>query len=165
MSDQHLSGEEKRRQMKEQFKKELRERKAFQEKAAQLRKQQNITQALESMVQEDDSQEWIDKLNSETAFSEARTEMALEAAEAAATQADNDEQIRLGEEEMKKITAEELVQQMKEQMAAEAEGKLINVEIDADSGEVTEAEEKEEEKDDRPRRGMMDGFDLDIEVS
>lgn len=163
MSDQHLSGEEKRRLMKEQFKKELRERKAFQEKVAQLRKQQNITKALEDMNYEDDSQDWIDKLNSETAFTEAKVEMALESAHIAAAKAEAEKQLALDEEEMKKIAAEEMVQQMKEQIAAEAEGKLLNVEVDPESGETVEKQEPPQEEDvNRPRRGMMDGFDIEI---
>ena len=78
MSDKHLSGEEKRARMKEQFKKELRERKEFAEKVKKLRRLQNINNALDGMKMEDDSQDWIDKLNQETAFNEAKTEMALE---------------------------------------------------------------------------------------
>ncbi len=127
MSDKHLSGEEKRRKMKEQFKKELKERKEFINKVKGLRRMQSINKALEGMKMEDDSEQWIDQLNRDTAFQEAKTEMALEAANASTSDSatateDFEKELAMSEAEMQKLTAEQMVARMKAEMAAEAEG-------------------------------------------
>ena len=124
MSDKELSGEEKRMRMKEQFKKELRERKEFADKVKNLRRLQNINSALDGMKLEDDSEQWIDRLNQETAFNEAKTEIALDSASQAAiasnAEAEIEEAVKVSDAEMQKIAAEEMVRKMKEEMAREA---------------------------------------------
>ncbi len=156
MDEKHLSGEEKRRRMKEQYKKELRERKEFLDKVKGLRRMQSINQALDQMNPEDDTQDWIDKLNQETAFNEARTEMAIESAKLEAEKADEEARFQMSEAEMQKLAAEEMVRKMKEEMEAEARGGLLSVEV-TEEGEVTEKEEEADESaHDGPRRGMLD---------
>lgn len=169
--DKHLSGEEKRRRMKEQFKKELAERKEFANKVKNLRRLQNINNALDGMKMEDDSQDWIDRLDQETAMNEAKTEMALESAAQAAKDAEAEAEMEAimqkSEAEMKKLAAEEMVRKMKEEMAREADlhttgggsepvskgGGLLNVEIGVDGEAVSkEAAERNLEK---PARKMM----------
>lgn len=170
MSDKELSGEEKRRRMKEQFKKTLREKKEFQEKVNKLRRLQNINTALDGMKMEDDSQDWIDRLDQETAFNEAKTEMALENAEQAAKDRADEAEIKaavaMSEAEMQKLAAEEMVRKMKEEMAREAElgvtggdagdtqsRGLLNVEVSSE-GKV-EAKEADPVDSDRPARKMI----------
>ena len=184
MSDKHLSGEEKRRRMKEQFKKELKERKEFINKVKGLRKMQSINKALSDMKMDDDSDQWIEQLNRETAFQDAKTEMALEAAKATEAQEDFEKEMAMSEAEMEKLAAEQMVARMKAEMAAEAEGgvaspdltatddneikvevvkdkpsnnRLIDVDI-SEEGEVTQAETSAPaaENDNGPVRRMMD---------
>lgn len=179
--DKHLSGEEKRQKMKEQFKKELRDRKEFITRVNGLRKMQSINKALANMKVEDDSDTWIEQLNQETAFNEAKTEMALEAAGAVNPEgeATTEQQLAMSEAEMQKLAAEQMVARMKAELAAEAEGgvastnleaqpeveevaaassRLIEIEI-SDEGEVTNAEKSVEStsNDDGPVRRMMGG--------
>lgn len=116
MSDKHLSGEEKRRAMKEQFKKDLQERKEFLRKTKNLRQLQNINRALGEMTPQDDTDEWINKLNEESAFAEAKLEMAAESAK-------EREERKQTDEDMQKIIAENMVEEMKREMLEEAEFK------------------------------------------
>lgn len=142
MSDKHLSGEEKRQKMKEEFKKELRARKEFLNKVKGLRRTQSINKALESMNVEDDTDQWIEKLNQETAFREAKTEMALETAGASNLESGTtpEQELAISEEEMQKIAAEQMVARMKAEMLAEAEGGVAspNLSIDAETEVKTE---------------------------
>lgn len=178
--DKHLSGEEKRRKMKEQFKKELKDRKEFITRVNGLRKMQSINKALANMKVEDDSDQWIEQLNQETAFNEAKTEMALEAAGAVNPEggATVEQQMAMSEAEMQKLAAEQMVARMKEELAAEAEGgvastnletqpevkevaassRLIEIEV-SDEGEVTNAEKPVENtsNNEGPVRRMMGG--------
>ncbi len=159
MSDKELSGEEKRQKMKEQYKKELRERKEFLNKVKGLRRTQSINKALESMNVEDDTDQWIEKLNQETAFREAKTEIALDTAIASSVVANEpslEQELAISEEEMQKIAAEQMVARMKAELRAEAEGGVASpdlsseVEVDvqvkkeAPSGRLIEVEISEE---------------------
>jgi uncharacterized membrane protein len=134
MSEERPSGEEIRRKMKEEFKQDLRARKEFLEKVKRLRQTQRINEALSNMSVDDDTDDWINKLNEETAFMDAKTELALEGkkvinvpiegADGSVTTVPDplaEEEIDLGpsEEELRKIAAEELVRQMKAEIAAE----------------------------------------------
>jgi hypothetical protein len=146
--EKKLSSEEQRERMKEEYKRELKARKEFLGKVDALKKQQTLLNAMEGMQYEDDSDEWINKLNQETAMREAKAEMALES-----TGEDIPVEIappELSDEELKKIAAAEAVRKMKEQMAAEAAGSG-NVEgpaLDPNSSEGGE----------RPSRKMLDGL-------
>ena len=64
-------------------KKELLLKRGFLDKVKSLRQTQNIHQALSNMEVEDDTDEWIQRLNQETAFTEAKAELATEWAQAA----------------------------------------------------------------------------------
>lgn len=140
--------------MKEQFKQDLRQRQEFLKKVQNLRSQQNILKAIEGMKMEDDTDEWIRKLDEETAFREAKMEMALEnAPKEAETHAPDPGP------EMEKLIAEEMVRKMKEQMAAEKSGaghitpsNKPLVDLDAPSADEKPTTEN-------PDRKMLDGVE------
>lgn len=180
MSENRPSGEEQRRKMKEEFKKDLRARKEFQEKVRRLRQTQRINEALNNMSVEDDTDEWINKLNGETAFMDAKTELAMEGKKSVinvpiegpdgelSMAPEVPEEIDLGpsEAEMQKIAAEEMVRQMKEEMAAEQGYPAVSVPISSEedtnspTADNTDAPVDEEEpSDDRPFRKMMTDID------
>ena len=110
-----MTGEEKRQKLKEQYKKELLERRAFIEKAKALRKMQRINKALTDMesAMHDDSDQWIDILNQETALSEAKMEMMMEDAALEVSEEENKLNEIQMQAEMAKKSAEDLVRQMK----------------------------------------------------
>jgi hypothetical protein len=120
-----MTGEEKRKILKEEYKKELQARKEFKEKAESLRKLKNINNALTDMTGalNDDSDDWVQKIDSETAFMEAKIEMAMDA------ESTLDREIKEREQavQMEKLTAKNLVEQMKREM-----GLLPEVEETAD---------------------------------
>lgn len=114
MEDRNLSGEEKRKKLKEEFKKDLQLRKEFLDKVNGLRGQTRITKALNEMTQEDDTDTWIEKLNTETAFHEAKAEIAMEAADVS----DGIESLR-ADHELDKAVAESMVEKMKRDLLEE----------------------------------------------
>ncbi len=147
-----MTGEEKRKILKEQYKKELQLRKEYLEKVERLRKLKNVTGALTSMegALNDDSEDWIGKIDHETAIMEAKTEMALD------SQAAVEQQIQQLEQEvqMEKITAKDLVEQMKREM-----GLLPETEENPDDTEAKTQDKEGEEKtpkDAPPRKTMGD---------
>lgn len=159
--DKNLSGEEKRRLMKEQFKQELKGRKDFIQKVENLRKLQNINKALDNMNYQDDSDEWIGKLNQESAFTEAKMEIALESASSVQEGVAN-------EKDIEKFVAEELVKQLKREIAIE-KGEILPEEpaakTAADATDSADAENASENgggsgEDDRPHRKMLEDLDL-----
>lgn len=111
MNDKHLSGEEKRKKMKEQFKKELLQDLEFKRKVQQMKKMSEIQKALESMNYEDDTDEWINKLNEKAAISDAKLEIAFDDIEQKA----KDNKL---EDELNKIIAEEIVNKTKSEMSS-----------------------------------------------
>ncbi|MDB4286110.1 hypothetical protein N9933_02300 [bacterium] len=127
-----MTGEEKRRQLKEQFKKDLRKRKEFLEKTNQLRQMRNINKSVGDMIEgiKDDSDEWINKLNEGTALSEAKLDIALDQASTEELQLENLAQ----EIEMEKMNAQLMVEQMKRELG------LSTVEVEVE--EETETSEK-----------------------
>lgn len=145
--EKKLSSEEQRERMKEEYKRELKARKEFLGKVNTLKQQQTLLNAMEGMQYEDDSDEWINKLNQETAMREAKTEMAMES-----TAVDIPVEIvppQLSEEELKKIAAADAVRKMKEQMAAEA---AAGGGIDSNPADLNQ------EGDTPPSRKMLDGL-------
>lgn len=153
--DKRLSGEEKRRLMKEQFKQDLRERKVFLDKVEQLRRQGKILKAMEGMKLEDDSEEWIRRLDEETSFREAKVEMALESAIHEAVEGEKTA-------DMEKLLAEEMVRQLKLDM-----GKIVAEEktaitpsekplVDLESQAPPPADSN---PGDKPERKMLDGVE------
>lgn len=107
-----MTSEEYRNMLKEQYKKDLRERKQFIQKVQELKKQEPLLKAIEGLKVEDDSDEWIEKLNQQTAFMDAKTELA---ADAIAEQQQKQEQVH-SEAELQKIAAQQLLLEMKRQM-------------------------------------------------
>lgn len=109
-----MTGEEKRKQLKEQFKRDLKLKKEFLAKAKKLRQMQNINKALGDLESQtkDDSDDLIAQLNQETALTEAKLEMAMDEA--------HEQQKKLEmlakEAEMAKISAMNMVDEMKKEM-------------------------------------------------
>jgi hypothetical protein len=78
-SDKHLSGEEKRAKLREEYKRELLERKKIQEQLQAAQKMGPIQKALDQILNfNDDTEEWINKLNQSSAQTEARLDIALD---------------------------------------------------------------------------------------
>lgn len=138
--------------MKEQFKKDLKERKDFLDKVENLRKLQNINNALSNMQHEDDTDEWIGKLNEESAFTEAKMEIAMESAKGVETELAN-------EKEIETFVAEELIAQLKKEIALESGQPLPQDQPKSQS--ETPAEETTETTTDRPPRKMLDDLGLE----
>ena len=130
-----MTGEEKRRLMKEQYKKDLKQRKAFLEDAKRLRHSARLNKAVSEMmdgVTKDDSDDWIQKLNEESALTEAKMEMFMD------DLTSEDKIDKLAKEaEAEKFSAEQMVLQMKREM-----GLIPKEEKKAEPV----AEKKEEEK-------------------
>lgn len=79
--DKHLSGEEKRRKLKEEYLQDLRLRKQFLQEAERNKYMNHINRALSDMSQAleaDDSDEWIAKLKGTALLQEAQLDMILE---------------------------------------------------------------------------------------
>lgn len=113
-----MTGEERRRrlkeQMKEAYKRDLRQRKEILEQAKHLRTTRKLNDAVTGITSSlhDDTDDWIEKLNQESALTEARMEIALDAEGQTA-----DELEKLAREaEAEKFSAEQMVQQMKRDM-------------------------------------------------
>lgn len=127
-----MTSEEYRNMLKEQYKKDLRERKQFLDKVEQLKKQQTLLNAIEKMNPEDDTDDWMQKLNQETAFMEAKTELAMGAVEEQKKQIESME----NQAEMEKLAAQQLIIEMKKQMGLIVETEKPQVEPTADTVEI-----------------------------
>ncbi len=127
-----MNSEEYRNMLKEQYKKDLREKKQFLDKVNQLKKQQTLLNALENMNPEDDTEDWVNKLNHETAFMEAKTELALSLQEEQKKQLESMEHTV----ELEKLAAQQLIIEMKKQMG------LVEEKPETPAEEKTEPENK-----------------------
>ncbi len=84
--DRHLSGEEKRAKLKEEYKKELEARRAFLDRVEEKRKTAGAEKALADLLGlteanpllGDDTDSWIEKLKTSAATAEAKIDMMLE---------------------------------------------------------------------------------------
>jgi hypothetical protein len=81
--DRFLSGEEKRARLREQFKRELQKDKQLREELARARQMQTLRRQVESIEERmftsaDDAADMLTKLNEQTAWNEARLDLALE---------------------------------------------------------------------------------------
>lgn len=150
MAEKRPSGEEIRQKMKEEFKKDLRARKEFLGKVEELRQKQKLTNAFVEITEagNDDTDEWIAKINQETAMNEAKAEVAYDSAQMAEEERKKAEETALMEAEMQKIAAKEMVERMKAEMAGEA------TESPASKIESTGGDELPP-VDDRPSRKML----------
>ena len=139
-----MTSEEYRNMLKEQYKKDLRERKQFVEKVQELKKQEPLLKAIEGLKVEDDSDDWIEKLNQQTAFMDAKTELAADSIVQHQQQVEHTH----SEAELQKIAAQQLLLEMKRQMG------LLPAEEAEPVAEVPKTEEIVAEKEaDRPLFG------------
>ena len=142
-----MTGEEKRKILKEQYKQDLIKRREFLEKTRKLQRLQKMNQALSEMKAglQDDSDEWIDQLNQETALTEAKLEISMEEA------AELDKKIESinQEAEMERINAENLILEMKRQMGLLPPEEETTPEAESDGAEP-KAEEKEDAATEKP---------------
>lgn len=113
-----MTGEEKRRQLKEQikaeYKRELKSRQEILESAKRLRHTSKMNEAIKGLTDglNDDSDEWIERLNRESALTEAKMEMSLDGAFDAEEKLD-----KLAKDaEAEKFSALSMVEQMKREM-------------------------------------------------
>ena len=163
-----MTGEEKRRILKEQYKQDLIKRKEFLEKARKLQRLQKMNQALNEMKAglQDDSDEWIDQLNQETALTEAKLEVSMDEAAELDKKIENINR----EAEMERINAEQLILEMKREMgllppeeetqaeekseeseAAQTETTAEADDTEAETAEVSEEENESEEEQEPPK--------------
>ena len=137
-----MTGEEKRRKLKEemkaQYKRDLQLRKEFLNQAENLKRSQKLNQSISEIVGglEDDSDDWINQLNQNSAVTEAKLDMMLGEASETAKELD-----KLAKEaESQKFAAEDLVRQMKEEMG------MLPKEVPAEeAGDTPEAKDQKEE--------------------
>jgi|GEM_PF-2556287 len=140
--DKNLSGEEKRRKLKEEYKKDLLARKQFRQKVNRLKNLQKINKALENMVTDnDDTDDWIRKLDEETALNEAKVEISLDSI---LNETEEKQKKIVDEAEMKKINAKNLVEEMKKSLGLFEEEETT--EEEEVSTETTEEEDEKEEE-------------------
>lgn len=108
------SNEEMIKRLKEEELKELKKRKEILERVKQQKKLQSLNKSmaeLENLLENnDDTQEWIDKLNQETLENEVKTEMFLE-----------NHKTALSEEELMQENAKKLLQMMKNNQVSNTE--------------------------------------------
>ncbi len=128
-----MTGEEKRKQLKEQlkaqYKKDLQLRKDFLEKAKNLKHSQKLNETISDLVGslEDDSDTWIDALNQGSALSEAKLDIMMDQASETARELD-----RMAKEaEMQKFAAQDLIRQMKQEMGLKTEEPAPEKEVPA----------------------------------
>ncbi len=125
MAEKRLSGEEQRAKMKEAYKDDLRKRKQFLEDVKEHKRQKTLTDAVVSITsanENDDTDVWVERLNQESAVSEAKMEMALDSSGISTTSSlpSEKERLALSDAEIRKIKAAELVAQMKAEMMGQS---------------------------------------------
>lgn len=149
-----------RQKMKEEFKQDLRKRKEFLDSVKEFKRTKKLSDAVVEIqnATEDDTDVWIEKVNQESALSEAKMEMALDSTNV--TPPSPQPQITAATEaEMRKIQAQELVRQMKAEMEAANTPKTppapqVQPETPVDTTQVNPPVPP----DDRPPRKLMDGI-------
>lgn len=146
-----MTGEEKRRQLKEQYKAELAKRKEILDQAKKLRKMQRINHALNEMkaALNDDSDEWIEQLNRESALTEAKLDVMMDSTQ----QVEKKIETLAMEAERERLSAENLVKQMKRElgMADESEDETkAGTEEETENAQKSGAPEEEENTTDSP---------------
>ena len=141
-----MTGEEKRKKLKEEmkaaYKRDLQKKKEFLEKRKTLRHTQKMNGAIGEIISgltSDDSDDWIEKINQETALSEAKTEMALDDASEVAKELES----LAKEAEIEKFSASQLVEDMKREMGMIED--IIKPEEESKEEDVKKEENKDEE--------------------
>ena len=149
-----MTGEEKRRILKEQYKKDLQKRKEFLEGAKRLRHTKKLNDAvtdLTSSLTNDDSDEWIEKLNQESALTEAKMEMHLD--EQSSVTAELEKLAK--EAEAERFSAEQLILDMKREMGLlpQEDKSAKKTEAKDESTSKSESSDKKKAKDDSKNDG------------
>jgi hypothetical protein len=111
-----------------------------------MRPQARINKSLNEMMEafNDDSDEWIAKLDGDTALTEAKFEMALESA----AEAEKELETLAHEAELEKLNARKLVEEMKRELGLLEEEPTIEIEIEGSEEEIKS--EIEAAKEDAP---------------
>jgi hypothetical protein len=167
MAEKRLSGEEQRAKMKEEYKKDLQKRKQFLEDVKEHKRQKTLTDAVISITsanENDDTDVWVEKLNQESAITEAKMEMALDSSGMSSSSpvADEKERLALSDAEIRKIKAAELVAQMKAEMSGQSNPQSNpeppKVELKKEPTPETKQVDPESgtSVDDRPSRKMLE---------
>ncbi len=145
-----MTGEERRKQLKEQmkeaYKQDILKRREILEQAKRLRSSSKLNSAIQNITSSlhDDSDEWIEKLNHDSALTEAKMDMALDEALESNQQLDQLAQ----EAEAEKFSANQLLEEMKAEM-----GPLTETEETDPWEEELKKEMEEEEKQARKTLG------------
>ncbi|WNJ21505.1 hypothetical protein [Pontibacter sp. G13] len=114
-----MTGEERRRKMKEEMKAahkaDLKKKKEFLEGMKRMRHTQQMNEAISNITDgllQDDSDDWIQKLNEDSAMSEARMELAFDSEDTVSKELDN----LAKQAAVEKFNAEQLVTNMKKEL-------------------------------------------------
>ncbi|MEO0900219.1 MAG: hypothetical protein AAFY71_27655 [Bacteroidota bacterium] len=148
-----MTPEEKRQlekqKLKEAYKAELKKRKEFLDNAQRLRTSRKLNDAISQITNSlnDDTDDWIEKLNMEAAVGEAKIDMFLDEA----TKTTEEIKKMADEAKMAKFKAEDLVIQMKKEMG------LLKPENEEEK-KLDEAleEENSDEEGDSPKKSLGD---------
>ena len=151
-----MAGEEERKkrkeQIKEEYKRELQQRKEILEQAKRLRHSRNINQAIQGITGalNDDTDDWIRKLDEESALTEAKFDLALDSASSSAEELEKERK----QAEADKFSAEQLLNDMKQDM-----GLLTDDLPDDEEDELTQElnDEIKQEEENRRKRGKSFG--------
>lgn len=147
-----MTGEEKRKQLKEQmkeaYKQDILKRREILEQAKHLKTSRKLNSAIQNITSalHDDSEEWIEKLNQDSFLAEAKMDLALD--EALESNQKLGELAQKAEEE--KFSADELFMEMKQEM-----GMLDDLDDEKDPLEQELLDELKEEEQ-KPRKSFGD---------
>jgi hypothetical protein len=148
-----MAGEEERKkrkeQIKEEYKRELQKRKEILEQAKRLRHSRNINQAIEGITGalNDDTDEWIYKLDQESSLTEAKIDLAMESAASSVDELEKERK----QAEADKFSAEQLLKEMKQDMG------LLTDDLD-DEDDLTQELNDEIKQEEESRRQSGKSF-------
>ncbi len=148
-----MAGEEERKkrkeQIKEEYKRELQKRKEILEQAKRLRHSRNINQAIEGITGalNDDTDEWIHKLDQESSLTEAKIDLAMESAASSVDELEKERK----QAEADKFSAEQLLKEMKQDMG------LLTDDLD-DEDDLTQELNDEIKQEEESRRQSGKSF-------
>ena len=143
-----MTGEEKRKQMKEAYKQELKKRQEFLDQAKKLRSSRKINEAIQQItgaMTNDDSDEWIEKLNMDSAVTEAKMDMFLDSTRDTSKKIDQ----LANETELAKSSAQNLIDEMKKEMG------MFDIDDVPSDDDIVDDIMKEDDKD-KPKKSLGD---------
>ena len=143
-----MTGEEKRKQMKEAYKQELKKRQEFLDQAKKLRSSRKINEAIQQItgaMTNDDSDEWIEKLNMDSAVTEAKMDMFLDSTSDTSKKIDQ----LANETELAKSSAQNLIDEMKKEMG------MFDIDDVPSDDDIVDDIMKEDDKD-KPKKSLGD---------